>query len=356
MMLPGLTKARSMGPVANAVEQAGGNVARVFCKADLSLKLIEQPERLIPLRDQLVLLECAAREVGDPALPARLSLQAGVAGLGAYGDYILAAAHLEAALGRASLTMGSLLQSSTSMQFFVRDGMAHWCYVVTESCEVGRQKNEILALGYMLDLTRRFLGRRWVPHRATLSGSALQSRTQVETALSTDLSLATVAGIVFPAAELVAANPSRSAWSAGDGPQEAIVDDLIACVGHLIALRLLECRPAIDWIASRLGMSRRSFQRRLAERGLTYETVLRMVLEREAEDLLADRGCSISQAAYELGYADAAHFSRAFAGWKGMSPRTWRTAVDSLDSNSRREGYGRSLKASGADHRKARAR
>jgi AraC-like DNA-binding protein len=334
MTLPGLTKARSMGPVADAVEQAGGNVARVFSNTDLPLKLIDQPERLIPLRDQLVLLEYAAREIGDPALPARLSLQAGVSGLGAYGDYILAATHLEAALGRASLTMGSLLQSSTSMQFFVRNGMAHWCYVVTERCDVGRQKNEILALGYMMDLTRRFLGRTWVPQQAILSGSVLQSRTQVEAALSTDLSLGAVAGLVFPAEELAAANPNRSTCSAGECPQEPIVDDLVDCVEHLIGLSLLAGRPLIDWVAARVGMSRRSFQRRLSERGLTFEMVLRTVLEREAECLLADPGCSISHTAYELGYADAAHFSRAFVSWKGMSPRTWRAAAHELKNGS----------------------
>ncbi|HEV7433550.1 MAG TPA: AraC family transcriptional regulator, partial [Pseudorhizobium sp.] len=273
-------------------------------------------------------------EIGDAALPARLSLQAGVSGLGAYGDYILAATDLEAALGRASLTMGTLLQSSTSMQFFVRDGMTYWCYVVTERCDVGRQKNEILALGYMLDLTRRFLGRTWVPRRAILSGSVLQSRTQVEAALSADLSLGAVAGLVFPEEELAAANPRRLAWSAGEGPQEPIVDDLVACVEHLIGLRLLEIRPSVDWVAARLGMSRRSFQRRLSERGSTFETVLRTVLEREAENLLADPRCSISQAAYELGYADAAHFSRAFLSWKGVSPRTWRAAAHELENGS----------------------
>jgi len=320
-----------MGPVADAVERAGGNVARVFARAELPLKLIDQPERMIPLRDQLTLLECAAREVGDLALPARLSLQAGVSGLGAYGEYALAAKGLEAAIARASLTMGSLLQSSTSMQFFVRDGLAHWFYVVTERCEVGRQKNEILALGYMLDLTRRFLGRNWTPAQTLLSGPVLQSRRSVELVLSTDLSLGTIAGLVFPATGLAAANPSVSATTTAQAPEDdrhdPIVNDVVACVEHLIGLRLLECRPTVDWVANRLGMPKRSLQRRLTEHGLTFETLLTAVLEREAERLLADRGCSIARAAFELGYGDAAHFSRAFLGWKGVSPRTWRAAV-----------------------------
>ncbi|MEH2483979.1 AraC-like DNA-binding protein [Nitrobacteraceae bacterium AZCC 2146] len=172
----GLTKARSMGSVAGAVERAGGNVARVFSRADLPLRLIDQPDRLILLRDQLRLVECAAREIGDPALSARLSLEAGVAGLGALGQRVLAADQLDAAITHANMLMGSLLQSSTHLQLI----------------------------------------------------------------------------------------------------------------------------------------------------GTTFEAVLSTALERQATTMLERRDCSISQIAYELGYADPAHFTRAFVAWKGISPRAWR--------------------------------
>ena len=61
----GLTRARSMGPVADIVERSGGSVARAFRRAELPLRLIDEPDRLILLRDQLNLVECAAREIGD---------------------------------------------------------------------------------------------------------------------------------------------------------------------------------------------------------------------------------------------------------------------------------------------------
>jgi AraC-like DNA-binding protein len=314
-----------MGSVAGAVERAGGNVARVFSRADLPLRLIDQPDRLILLRDQLRLVECAAREIGDPALSARLSLEAGVAGLGALGQRVLAADQLEAAITHANMLMGSLLQSSTHLQLIVRDGMAKWCYVVTDSCDVGRQKNEILALGYMVDLARRFMGPSWTPTRALVSGSTLQAKAEIELTLGADLSLDAVAGLCFPAVQLTVSNPVRSAHlhtaREHDSPIE---DDLLSCVGHLILLKLLERRPSIDWISSRLGLSRRSLQRRLAERGTTFEAVLSTALERQATTMLERRDCSISQIAYELGYADPAHFTRAFVAWKGISPRAWR--------------------------------
>lgn len=320
----GLTKARSMGAVADAVERAGGNVARVFARADLPLRLIDQPDRLILLRDQLHLLECAAREIGDPALSARLSLEAGVAGLGALGQRVLAAERLDLAITCANVLMGSLLQSSTHLQLTVRDGVAKWCYVVTDSSDVGRQKNEILALGYMSDLARQFMGASWTPTRAVVSGTTLQAKSEVEQTLGADLLLEAVAGLYFPAAQLDVLNPIRPAHLQTEcGHDDPIADDFLICVEHLILLKLLERRPSIDWVGGRLGLSRRSFQRRLAEYGTTFEAVLRAVLERRAVTMLATRDCSISHIAYELGYADPAHFARAFVSWKGMSPRAW---------------------------------
>ncbi len=324
----GLTKVRSMGPVADAVERAGGNLARVFRHADLPLQLIDQPDQLIPLRDQLCLVEHAAREIGDPALSARLSLECGIAGLGLYGQRVLSAARLDAAISWANVLISSLLQSSTHLQLDVRGGLAKWSYVVTDTCVVGRQKNEILALGYMLDLGRQFMGPSWAPIRGVVSGLTLQARTALETTLGADLSLDAVAGLCFPASQLATPNPAMSVCSSdGCGDGGPIADDFLACVEHLMQLKLLESRPSIDWISHRLGLSRRSFQRRLAERGTTFDTVMRTTLERRAEALLAGADRSISQVAYELGYADPAHFARAFLAWKGMSPRAWRRGL-----------------------------
>src|SRR5215470_5733261 len=98
MQETGFTKARSNGALADAVEIRGGSIARVFARAELPLSLIDQPELLVPLRDQVHLLEYASREIGDDALSARLASEAGVPGLGVYGDRLLSAPRLEAAI------------------------------------------------------------------------------------------------------------------------------------------------------------------------------------------------------------------------------------------------------------------
>src|ERR1700747_462260 len=86
MQETGFTKARSTGALADAVEIRGGSNTRVFARAELPLSLIDQPELLVPLRDQILLLEYASREIGDDALSARLASEAGITRLGGDGD------------------------------------------------------------------------------------------------------------------------------------------------------------------------------------------------------------------------------------------------------------------------------
>jgi AraC-like DNA-binding protein len=327
----GFTKARSNGALADAVESRGGSIARVFARAELPLSLIDQPEMLVPLRDQVHLLEYASREIGDDALSARLASEAGIPGLGVYGDRLLSAPSLEAAIARASLLIGALLQSSTSLRLDIDGPRARWTYDISVSTEVGRQKHDILALGYMLDLLRRFAGPRWTPPQVKVVGPPTAGRAAVQDVLSCELSRGDVSAIVFPS-ELLEL-PSLRPGPPGDA---GIVDsetpvhdpsDIVKCVEQLIRLALLEGRPRIDWVARKLDLSGRSLQRHLAIHDTTFEAVMDRVFTRHATTLLEQGGMPTTQVALQLGYADPSHFVRAFRRWTGQTPREFRRSL-----------------------------
>ena len=317
----GLTKARSMGPVAELVRAAGGSVARVFQRAELPLSIVEEPERLILLSDQLRVLQCAAREIGDDALGARLSTHAGFSALGEYGRRIEASTTLGEAFKRACVGMGSMLQASTLLQLEVRNGWAHCSYRITESVEIGRQQNEMLALGYLLDLLRRFAGRNAIPARLELAGSRPASLRRIEDVYDCELTLGQSTALIFPAELLDVSRPVRNELAPPAGPEVPAADDIVACVEHLIGLALLEQRPGIDWIGRRIGVSRRTLQRLLRARGEVYELVLQRCALRRARELLRS-GYSVTDTALALGYTDSAHFSRAYRRWTGRTPRS----------------------------------
>jgi AraC-like DNA-binding protein len=83
-------------------------------------------------------------------------------------------------------------------------------------------------------------------------------------------------------------------------------------------------KPGIDAVARELGLSPRSFQRRLQERGLTYRGLVEEARLQPSLALLEQGQLSIVSIAHQLGYLDATSFSRAFRSWAGMAPREWR--------------------------------
>ncbi|WP_245930775.1 AraC family transcriptional regulator [Methylobacterium radiodurans] len=314
-----------MGPIADAVAAAGGSVRRVFGRAGMPLTLLDTPDRLILLRDQLALVEAAIREIGDAALPARLSTRAGIVGLGPIGVQVQSAETLGAALGRVEIVTPVLLQTATLTGVRCHGTEAFYSYEVAERIEIGRQANEILALGYLLGTARHFLGAGWRPKRAVVTGAWLPARGEIEALFGCEVALGPRAGLVFPAPLLGALNPRRIHPAREGGMEGAPIDDgLAGCVAHVIALDLDEGGPSIDRVARRLGLSRRTLQRRLEEAGTCYADIHRRVMLRRASERLAETTLGIGRIAAELGYGDAAHFTRAFLGWTGATPSQWR--------------------------------
>jgi AraC-like DNA-binding protein len=341
----GLTRARSMGPVAAAVRRSGGSLARVFRRVELPLSLLDHPDALIPLRDQLRLVELAAREIGDEALPARLSLGGGVEHLGEFGRHVCSAARLDVAIARCNERMSAALQSATVLGLSISGRMARWTYSVTDDARVGRQKNEVLALGYMLDLLTQYFGVPAHAIHAQLPGARVMAdRKSVEQLFGCEVSEGAIAALDFSASWLAASNRTGRAGvsplAGGDaepllpGVGESLVPragesvlpragDLIAQVEHMIALGLMERRPHEDWLCRRLHISRRLLQRALAARNTTYRDLLLRALMDRAVELLRSQ-LSVTEIALELGYSDTAHFTRAFTRRFGESPQSWR--------------------------------
>jgi AraC-like DNA-binding protein len=327
----GLTRVRSMGPIANAIERAGGSVRRVFRRAELPVAASDEPDLLIPLHDQLRVVEYASREIGDAAFAGRLSLTGGVECLGSFGAHVLAARRLHGAMVRCNQHIGSMLQTTTRMDV-IRDGVSvKWTYALTDSVTVGRANNELLALGYMVDLIRHFLGRSWAPMRVELTAPRVDVRSIRELFECDVVQGQSSAAVVFAGSYLAAPNrsvPGSEHAMRGEfpsTPSEVLPppSDLVRVVEHLVLLGLLDGQRTQRAACRRLGVSVRTLQRRLAEHGATFEQMLASVMLRQATAWLQSRR-TITEIAFDFGYSDPAHFTRAFARWTGMSPSAWR--------------------------------
>jgi AraC-like DNA-binding protein len=140
--------------------------------------------------------------------------------------------------------------------------------------------------------------------------------------------------IVFGGQQLATRNPARQHLATGLSANDLEhafgipePDDLVQIVSALVALELLDRFPSLSSVSSRAGMTRRTLQRHLLMRGARFSEVLREVLQRHAFRLLRTSDQTVTEIATLLGYNDAAHFSRAFERWTGMSPSRWRAGI-----------------------------
>jgi AraC-like DNA-binding protein len=85
-------------------------------------------------------------------------------------------------------------------------------------------------------------------------------------------------------------------------------------------------RTSLAAASSKLGLSTRTLQRRLASSGHRYTDVVAAVRQAHALNLLERTALSITQVSRQLGFANLSGFSRAFRAWTGVPPRSYRKA------------------------------
>lgn len=98
----------------------------------------------------------------------------------------------------------------------------------------------------------------------------------------------------------------------------------VAIMDHLPSGAVSEERVASD-----LNMTQRTLYNNLANRGVTFRTLLTDIRKELVRRYLLDSSYSVTEIAFLVGYADSSAFSRAFRAWFGTSPTEFREAPTS---------------------------
>jgi len=319
------------------MERQGGSITRVFSGIDLPLAILDEPEIVIPLRDQFRLLERAAVETGDACFGARLGQEVRMKELSTFGTWVCSADTLLKAIERAHAGLNVMLQTSTNLTLERRGASVRWAIEFLEPETEGRHHNELLGVSYMIDTVRTYAGKRWHPEVVMTTRPTGAPRTSLEELFNTNISNGhALTAIEFDFALLNCVewrtSPEREVKGACDGPMVPQEDDMLGAAAAVADLALYDGYPRIDWVAAKLGMNRRSLQRQLARRGKTFRHLIDDRLHLRAQMMLQVRSVTITEVAVQLGYCDLAHFTRAFRRWTGVSPSAYRRAKLSSDA------------------------
>jgi AraC-like DNA-binding protein len=100
--------------------------------------------------------------------------------------------------------------------------------------------------------------------------------------------------------------------------------DLLQRLERRITELLPTGRARTKVLAGEMGMSERSFHRRLEEAGVTFADLVDRLRHELAMRYVEDRSVRLRDVAYLLGYANQSSFSTAFRRWTGQAPRAAR--------------------------------
>lgn len=326
--LSGFTRVSSLGPIAAFMDRQGGSIARVLQNVDLPLAILEQPEVLVPLREQFRLLERAAKETGDLYFGARLGQVVKGRDLSAFGAWVCSAETLNEAMRRSHAGLNTMLQTSTVLTRERRGAKVRWSIEFVEPETDGRHHNELLGVSYMINMIQEYAGPKWRPDAIMTTLPRGSNASTLESIFGTNISHGHSISTIEFDADLLDRRAYRAASTNGGigGEDEPLVpneSDNLAKIALVTELALHEGYPRIDWVAAKLDTTGRSLQRHLNAHGTTFNRLVEDVLFRRAKDLLQTRR-PITDIALGLGYSDLPHFTRAFRRWSGMTPRAYR--------------------------------
>lgn len=94
-----------------------------------------------------------------------------------------------------------------------------------------------------------------------------------------------------------------------------------------VSQTLSEGVPTLSDIATSLGMSARTLQRRLADKEQSFQGVVDLARRELAQQLLAETDYSLAEIAFLTGFSEQSAFTRAFKRWSGQTPRSYRLSA-----------------------------
>lgn len=326
-----LVRANQFIPFVGFLNQIGSPTDRLLSQCNLALPSLEKAESLLPLYKSCEFIETAAHLEGIEILGILVGQQTPIRKLGMMGQML-----------RNSLTLFDLLVTLEQFLGMVNSGLLFslrwekdWVWVQYH-CEHSPQtinlQTQYYTTALITNALQLALGQTWRPSELYLEGPPCRSLLAMDEFSGVHIHfLSPQNRIKVPRSALaLPVNPAAAdddltllpAWDAYR--QTAPAQDFVGSLKQTIRALFPQGYPDITLAAEVAGTSKRKLQRQLAEVDVSYSRLVERVRYEEATELLKQPELKLIEIAAELGYTDAANFTRAFKRWAGMSPREFR--------------------------------
>lgn len=314
-------------------KSAGVDTEPLLKKAGITRQHIEDPDVRLNVRDQIIFLNLAADALKDDLLGLHLAESFDLREIGLLYYVAASSETLGQALQQAA-RYSSIVNEGVSLDYTNEEETRIAFHYVGVGRHVDRHQMECFAT-MAVRICRRLTDQRVTPvrvkfkHRRDPISAAFADFFGVDTEFGAAVDEIAF-GPALGALRVVSADPYLNKLLVHYA-EEALarrpryLGSFRAVVENAIVPLLPHGKALAAEIAARLGMSQRTFARRLSLEGVTFSEVLESLKSHLAQRYLADATLSISQIAWLLGYQEVSAFSNAFKRWTGKTPREARS-------------------------------
>lgn len=317
-------------------DRHGVSVASLLAGAGLTLRDEPWSDVIVTRAQICAILRDFSRKTGSPTIGTELAAAAEIPRLGLAGMALLSGRTVGECLATQAIHM-PCLQSGVRIAVQRGRDTARWVHRLEDSdSEDAADLNEAVA-AFTIRALRHLAGDNEIPMHVTLPHRAQTRASRYEDELGTAISFLPGSDLIISFDVDLLDKRSRMSPFQMDRPVlplgEVPVDDIDCLLAddalHSALLCMIEAAAltralSLPDAARTLGLSPRSLQRRLAQTGTTFETIVDNWRQEQALARLEDPSQTTGSIARMLGYSDPAHFVRAFHRWQGRTPGEYR--------------------------------
>lgn len=322
--------------------QRGGDPDTVLGSVGLSSRDFDQPTNVVSLLSYCRMLESAAANSRDLNFGLHYGRQFEPEMLGLIGFVALASPNVGAALTN-FIDLFPLHQNGTETRIAVNGSLLRMEYRILDAGIVHRRQDAEFTISAFANVAKRCLGNRFQLVQVDFEHPQPPSANEHHQLFDADVAFSQrTNALVLRIEDLATPIPDgnvqlldvlRSSLQSVSCKQSHY--DLVTRVRAEVRSRLANQVINLDRVADALGVTRWNLQRQLANKGLTYSTLIDDVRRDLAADYIGQRHIPLSEVAFLLGYSEQSAFSRAFRNWHAVSPQAFRRDLLKRESRSR---------------------
>ena len=325
-------RAEGFSDIDMLLQELGEDSGQAFKEAELSLSILRETNKnqRIDYRKFLNLLNGCAERTGRKDFGNLLSGYQDMTVIGVPGQAMYEAKDFRTAL-RDLIDFFHLHMNGMRVEFVEQERSSLVSLQVVMPFPPDYRQQVELSLGIGLRFVRRLLGYSWSPdelffeHREDSGSRSTQALFRCPVTYETEFN-----GFTFASSALDIEKENFNSQAHQIlydylclQTRSVRPDFLIRVREQLVAsLRSGDC--GIDGVSERLGLSRRTLQRKLKGKGCDFSDLLENTRMDLAQRYLSGSQLPITQISDILRYAEPSSFSRSFRRYTGLSPRAWR--------------------------------